>query len=116
MVNGLEKLLEKRLPLIEMGMLLERAERLVGGVVPEKEEEPVAVMGEVKNGLPLLLPLLLFPLWLLEKVVGEVARWKDWDMDPRLGIETEGAAEFAIEDAALSRTLSIDEVDFDLWC
>ena len=135
-VKGLVKLLENRLPLIDIGMLLERADKFVGGVVPEMEEETVAEVGEVRKGLPLLLvillSLLMFALWwlVLAKVMGEVARWKDWDMDPRRGIEIDKGAVLAppaaapvvdvegifMEDEAPSKTLSIEEVDFDrLW-
>ena len=113
-VKGFVKLLENLLPLIEVGILDARADKFVGGVVPELLIE-FAEVGEVMNEFELF-----------TKVIGEVAKWRDWDMDLVLGIEIDrgaGAAEaeFAFERAGVmiadvwaSRTLSIDEVDFDL--
>jgi hypothetical protein len=103
---------EKRL-WIEVGMLFEKPERLVGGVVPMPGEEGVAEWGEgdtigLRSGL-LELERTVDPL----KAIGEVARPRDLDMERCLGIEIDNGAVFVDDAAAGLSEPARDEVDLD---
>jgi len=96
LLSGFEKLVEKRLLIEGVGMLVERPDRFVGGVVPKvaAAADGFFMLAEEGETIGLKKGLFGFGLAMMEepaKVMGELAMPKDVDMDRWRGIEMDSA-------------------------